>query len=276
MQTSLAKSPLLRAGTAVLVLGSIFCTYFLTGPRNRKRQTEVFEKTQEDLDQNLIAPANATFPIVWSVIYPGHLALAFHQALPAQLNNPRYGRAMPWLAVSYTLNALFGYFFAQDTKTGRVGGSLTTIATLLPALLLHRQLEEGRTAVPQPEGLLRKSVSLYAGWLTVASTVSVGNLLLQAGYRVPPRRAAGWAYGMLPVTGLLGLTVAKRLNDPYYLLPFVAAFLGIAAKQAGRQNGVAALAGTWAAITTARILRQAPARAAQGITGGRENEAGTL
>jgi hypothetical protein len=32
-------------------------------------QTQVFEKTQEDLDQNLIAPANGTFPIVWSVIY---------------------------------------------------------------------------------------------------------------------------------------------------------------------------------------------------------------
>ncbi len=56
---------------------------------------------------------------------------------------------------------------------------------------------------------------------------------------------------MLPATGLPGLTVAKRLNDPYYLLPFVAGFLGIAAKQSGKHNGVAALAGTWAVITTA-------------------------
>jgi tryptophan-rich sensory protein len=269
MQTDIAKSPFFRAGTAVLVIGSIFGTYFLTGPRNRKRQTQVFEKTQEDLDQNLIAPANGTFPIVWSVIYLGNQALAVHQALPSQLHNPRYGRAMPWLAVSYALNALFGYFFSQDTKTGRVGGSLTTIATLPPALLLHRQLEVGRTRVPQPEGLLRKSVSLYAGWLTVAATVSVSNLLLQAGYRVPPRRAAGWAYGMLPVTGLLGITVAKRLNDTYYLLPFVAAFVGIAAKQAGKQNGVAALAGGWAVITAARLLLQArePQKTPAGLPG---------
>ncbi len=168
MQTTIAKSPFLRAGTAVLVIGSIIGSYFLSGPRNRRRQTQVFEKTQEYLDQNLLAPANGTFPIVWSVIYLGNQALAVHQALPSQRDNPRYGRAMPWLAVSYTLNALFGYFFSQDTKTGRVGGSLTTIATLPPALLLHRQLEAGRPPVPQPEGVLRKSVSLYAGWLTVA------------------------------------------------------------------------------------------------------------
>jgi tryptophan-rich sensory protein len=257
METKITKSPFFRAGTAVLVIGSIIGSYFLAGPRNRKRQTQVFEKTQEDLDQNLIAPANGTFPIVWSVIYLGNQALALHQALPSQRNNPRYGQAMPWLAVSYTLNALFGYFFSQDTKMGRAGSSLTTIATLPPALLLHRQLEEGRTPVPQPEGLLRKSVSLYAGWLTVASTVSVSNLLLQAGYRVPPRQAVSWAYAVLPITGLLGLTVAKRLNDPYYLLPFVAAFLGIAAKQSGKHNGVAALAGVWAIISTARLGLQA-------------------
>ncbi len=63
MQANIAKSPVLRAGTAVLVIGSIIGSYFLTGPRNRKRQTEVFEKTQGNLDQNLLAPANATLPL---------------------------------------------------------------------------------------------------------------------------------------------------------------------------------------------------------------------
>jgi hypothetical protein len=60
---------------------------------------------------------------------------------------------------------------------------------------------------------------------------------------VPPKQAVKWANGVLSFTAVLGPIVAKKLNDPYYLLPFVAAFTGIAAKQYGKQNNVSLPAG---------------------------------
>ncbi len=253
MQTKIQSLSPWRIGTAALVICSILGSYLLGSPRSRKRPNQVFKKTQEDLDENLIAPANATFPLVWTVIYLGKMALAVHQALPSQQNNPRYQAAQPWLCISYGLNALFGYFFSQDTKIGRVGSGLTTIAMLPPALMLHKQLAIGQTVVPQPEKLFQKAVSLYTGWLTVASAVGITNLLLQAGYRVPVTQASRWAYGVLPVVGVLGITVAKQLKDPYYLLPFVAAFSGITAKQYHQQQGVAAIASLCALVTSMQI-----------------------
>ena len=124
----------------------------------------------------------------------------------------------------------------------------------------------GRSDVPQPERTLRRSVSLYAGWLTAATVVSAGNLLIEAGFRPGPAGAARWASGVLPVTAALGLVTARRLNDPYYLLPFVAAFTGIAAKQRGNTNGVAGLAGAGAVVTALAFaggLRQLPERAGE-------------
>jgi hypothetical protein len=196
----------------------------------------LFEEQQRPLDQNLTTPANATFAVVWPVIYTGTVGLALHQALPAQGDNARYARARPWLLASYAGNLVFGYFFSRPDKGSRVGASLTTIATLPMAIGLHQTLGIGQTEVPQPERTLRRSVSLYAGWLTAATVVSAGNLLIEAGLRPRPAAAARWAAGVLPVTTALGLVTARRLNDPYYLAPFVAAFVGIAAKQRGESR----------------------------------------
>ncbi len=255
-----------RWGTAAFVIGSILSTYFLSGPRRRGSSTKLFEEQQRLLDQNLTTPANATFALVWPVIYSGTIGLALHQALPAQGDNGRYARARPWLLGSYALNLAFGYFFSRPDKASRVGAGVTTIATLPTALGLHHALRIGRSDVPQPERTLRRSVSLYAGWLTAATVVSTGNLFIEAGFRPDPAGAARWASGVLPVTAGLGLVTARRLNDPYYLLPFVAAFAGIAAKQRGKARGVAGLAGAGAVVTALSFaggLRQLPAPTAQ-------------
>lgn len=240
-----------RIGTAAFVVGSILGTYFWSGPRNRKSRNQVFWKQQKKLDKNLIAPANATFGVVWPVIYLGTTALAVHQALPSQQDNPRYQKAMPWFWVSYGLNALFGYYFSSGDKFSRVAAGITTLATLPPALGLHRALEIGTTQPPQPERTLHKAVSLYAGWVTAASVVSTSNLLLEASYKPTRQQAVPLAEAVLGLTGALGVGVARQLNDPYYMLPFAAAFTGVAAKQYRKKTSVAGVAGALAVATLA-------------------------
>ncbi|MFD2574118.1 tryptophan-rich sensory protein [Spirosoma soli] len=249
-----------RYGIAALVIGSILGTFFFSRPRKGAFRTTLADEQQEELDRNLTTPANATFGVVWPVVYTGTIGLAIHQALPSQQNNLRYAKARPWLAVNYVLNALFGYFFSRQDVRSRVGAGLTTVSMLPASLALHQQLEIGKTEVPEPENTLRKSISLYAGWLTAATVVSGANLLQQAGFLVPKAVARRLAYAVLSGTGGLGLIVSKRLNDPYYLTTLIAAFVGIAAKQRGKNDGVAALAAAWALVLTAVFTERLRAR----------------
>lgn len=252
-------------GIAACVIGSIIGTGFFSNRSRRSNRYELFDQQQRVLDQNLTTPANGAFAI-WSLIYSGTAGLVIHQALPSQQNNLRYQKARPWWLANYALNALFGYFFSSSNKMSRVGSGLTTIAMLPTALGLHRTLEIDRPAdVPQPERSLRRAVSLYAGWLTVATVVSAGNLLIEAGLRVSRRQGERWAYGILPVTTALGITIARRLNDPYYLAPFVVGFGGITAKQWGKSNGVATLAGACALTVAVAGGRQWQVSARQSV-----------
>ena len=233
-----------RYATAAIVIGGIIGTYFFSRPRKKSIETPLDEKRQEKVDRNLVTPANATFGIVWSTIYAGTIALAIHQALPSELDNPRYRKAQPWLRLNYILTGVFGYFFSKSDKKSRIGAAITTISMLPAAIGLHRALEIGQTEVHGPENILRKFVSLYTGWLTAASAVSATTLVQEAGYAKKPEEAKKWALGALPVTTGIGAAVANRLNDPYYLLTLIAALTGIAVKQKDTNAEISILAGT--------------------------------
>ena len=254
-----------RLATAALVVGSIVGTYFFAGPRNRKKRTDVVPAFKGELDANLATPANVTFAAVWPVIYTGTLGLAVHQALPSQVANPRYEKAAPWLVVNYLLNAAFGYFFSHGEKSARVAANAITVAQLPTVLALHHALEVGKTEVAEPERTFQRTAGIYAGWITVATGVATTNLLIEAGYRVSAKRAEPYAVGLLSILGGIGLAVSKKLNDPYYLLPFVAGFTGVAAKQYGRNNAAAEVAGALA-LTVAGVFVQRIQEAKAAIT----------
>lgn len=245
-----------RLATAALVIGSIVGTYFFAGPRNKKRRTDVVPEFQDELETNLITPANETFALVWPVIYAGTLGLAVHQALPTQVNNQRYEKAAPWLVVNYLLNGLFGVFFSRGEKSARVAANAITVTQLPTVLALHKDLGVGQTAVPQPEKTFHWATGIYAGWITVATGVATTNLLIEAGYRVSRQQAGPFAVGLLGVLGVIGVTISKKLNDPYYLVPFVAGFTGVAVKQADRNEAVAAVAGALALVSAGVFVQR--------------------
>ncbi|MFC5409026.1 tryptophan-rich sensory protein [Larkinella bovis] len=255
-----------RIGTAVLVVGSIIYTSTATATRMKKtpgkrnpqtdstEEEKVLPEYQRVFDENPIVPDGWTFGAVWSTIYAGTTAYAIHQALPSQQDNPRYERAMPWLAVSYGLNALFGRFFSDPRTESMIGSDLVTKASLPVALGLYQQLEIGKTGVKGPEKYLRIPFSLYAGWLTTASVVGTPNLLFNLKLWKPdPHRDTPIFIGVLGATAGAAYAVARRLNDPYYLLPFVAGFAGIATKQAGKNSAIS-LSAAILATTVAGVL----------------------
>lgn len=231
-----------RIATALFAVGSILYTATSSNRsrrQSRERQPDVSASDydvpveyQKVFDKNLIIPAGWAFGAVWSVVYSGLGALLVHQALPAQATNLRYQKALPWWWVSWTLNAVFGRFFSQDDARSVVISDLTTKLNLPAALALHHSLEIGRTNVPAPEKYLRIPVSLYAGWLTAATVVGTPNTLLTLGlWARDDSRDVPLSAGILGATGVAGYVVARHLNDPWYMLPFVAGFGGIATRQ---------------------------------------------
>lgn len=236
------NSPFWRIAPVVFAVGSILYTS-LSSRRSRRQSRERQPDTsapeydvpvqyQKVFDKNLIIPAGWAFGVVWSVVYSGLGALLVHQALPAQATNPRYQRALPWWWASWTLNAIFGRFFSQDDARSVVISDLTTKLNLPAALALHHSLEIGRTDVPTPEKYLRIPVSLYAGWLTAATVVGTPDTLLTFGlWERDDKRDVPLSAGILGATGVAGYVVARHLNDPWYMVPFVAGFGGIATRQ---------------------------------------------
>ena len=234
-----------RLATAAFAVGSIIYTTVSSSQsrrqsRERHEQDEGGSEYEYDVpveyenvfEKNLIVPAGWAFGVVWSTIYSGLGALLVHQALPSQEHNPRYEQALPWWWTSWTLNAIFGRFFSQNDPRSIVISDLTTKFNLPAALALHRSLEIGQTDVPAPEKYLRIPVSLYAGWLTAATVVGTPNTLLTLNAWQPDEeRDEPIAAGILSATAGAGYLIAQRLNDPWYMVPFVAGFGGVATRQ---------------------------------------------
>lgn len=255
-----------RIATAVFAVGSIIYTT-VSSAQSRKESRERHEagkggseyeydvpvEYEEVFEENQIVPAGWAFGTVWSTIYSGLGALLVHQALPSEEHNPRYQNAQPWWWASWICNALFGRFFSQNDPQSIVISDLVTKINLPVALGLHQSLEIGKTDVPAPEKYLRIPVSLYAGWLTAATVVGTPNTLLTLGAWTPEEENdEPISAGILVATAGAGYLIARRLNDPWYMLPFVAGFSGIATRQWEKEpivgKAAAALAATYAGL----------------------------
>jgi tryptophan-rich sensory protein len=244
-----------RYTTAAIVIGGIITTWFLSRPRKGVIKTRLDRKQQRNIDRNLMTPANATFGILWSVIYSGTLALAVHQALPTQVANPRYQKAQWWLRINYLMTMAFGYFFSKSDKKSRIAAAVTTIGMLPAAIGLHRSLEIGENdLLPEPEKAFGKFIGIYTGWLTAASAVSATTLVHELGYLKKSADNKQWTSALLPLTGAAGLLVSRQLNDPISLLPIAAALVGIATKQKENNKEISMLAAGLAATVAGLVL----------------------
>ena len=248
-----------RIAAAVFAAGSIIYTSVSSSQSRRQgreqkksgqsaSEYDVPVEYQQVFEKNLLVPAGWSFGVVWSTVYAGLSALLIHQALPSQERNPRYQKALPWWWASWTLNAIFGKFFSQNNPKSILISDLTTKLNLPAALALHQSLQIGKTDVPNPEKYLRIPVSLYAGWLTTAAIVGTPDVLLTLGWWEPDKeRDEPIAAGILGATAGGGYLIARHLNDPWYMLPFVAGFGGIATRQWEKQPIIGWTAATLAA-----------------------------
>ncbi len=245
-----------RIVTALTVVGGILSTYIFRKTNVRKIKTSLKAKEQKRIDTNLLTPANETFAITWGIIYAGILALVIHQQMNSQFDNPRYEASQKWLRLNFILGTVFSYFFSKSDKKHRIGASITTIAMLPASIALHRSLQIGSFNAPEPENLFQKSISLYTGWLTAASAISINSIARELGYLKNKSDAKLLTTLELPLLTVSGILASKQLKDPYYMLTLAGAFVGIAAKQKKKNEKIAKIALVMALTIIGQFTRE--------------------
>lgn len=225
---TLANSGPCLSPTATLALGFAgFGAMALVGKTSPRTVGDVSDNRY---DANVIIPAPQTFSI-WGAIYSGMGTLLIYQALPAQRDNPRLSSARLWLAAAPWANAtwigLTGWqrvYMAYAAQLGLWTGGMA----------LHRALGNAQSGVGPAERWLRAPISLYAGWLNVAQVLSLANFAIDLGWSARTPTPAKWGGAALIATAAGGTIATRKLNDPWFGVPFVVAFTGLAAKKLGQ------------------------------------------
>lgn len=195
-------------------------------------------------------PANFTFGI-WGIIYLALGAYTVYQALPSQRERPQQ-RAVGWLvALTGVFNSLWLVMFQNTLFAASMVAMLALLATLI---VIYTRLDIGRVRMSvTTRVLVALPVSLYLGWITVATIANASYVLFDAGWDGFGIPGATWAVIMLLVATALTLVIVATRRDIAYLLVVVWAYYGIWVRQAEMQQ-VAGVAGVAALLLLAAAL----------------------
>ncbi|MGF1536071.1 MAG: tryptophan-rich sensory protein [Elainellaceae cyanobacterium] len=185
----------------------------------------------------LMTPESYAFAI-WGLIYVGLFVLAAYQLRPAQQDNPRL-QSTYWLAAACLAQMVWVFLFL----TGQFVASLVAMVAILLALLVfYQRLRSDSRASDAEKWRSQRPVSLYLGWISVATVLNVAIALDSAGWRgwgIPP---VMWTVLMVLVAASLGGLVLWRYADWVYPGVVVWALVAIAVRHSSRPllGGIAA------------------------------------
>ncbi|HWQ83421.1 MAG TPA: hypothetical protein VN363_02580 [Anaerolineales bacterium] len=174
-------------------------------------------------------PAGYVFSI-WGLIYIGLIAFTIFQAMPSQRQNPRMRATGWWVSLGGLANIAWIFLWHYEIFPLTI---LAMAALLITLIITYLRLGIGRTQVSTAEKwAARVPVSIYLGWITVATVANMTSLLdfLQwDGFGLAPEI---WMVIMLAVVLVLtGLMIFTR-RDVAYSLVILWALVGIALKHA--------------------------------------------
>lgn len=184
----------------------------------------------------LVTPAGYVFAI-WGLIYLGLAGYAVWQSLPAQAANPRVRALVAPMALGNVANGVWIFLWHHLWIGASLLAMLVLLACLIVAYLRLRAAPPGRRGAPtvgRGERLwARGTVSVYLGWITVATVANVAIAGFDAGWSGAPLPASVWAALTLVVATVLGARMLGRYRDLGYAAVLVWAFVGMVVQQWG-------------------------------------------
>ena len=194
---------------------------------------------------SLFTPAGFTFSI-WGVIYLALLVFVVWQALPAQRDNAKVATISNLFKMNCLLNALWIVVWHYDLV---IVSLLVMLAILVTLVLIYRALIATIADAPWGEHLvLYMPLSLYTGWITLATIANASVVQTSYGLDDAVIGAVQWTLLKLAAAGAIGATMILRFRDAPFALVIAWGAYGIAAKQ------VATPAVTGAALTLSLLM----------------------
>lgn len=192
----------------------------------------------------LLTPAGWAFSI-WGLIFLSLAAYAVWQLLPAQRRSPLPDAVALPLSVASVAAGLWVVCFSYELIAVCTALMLLTLGALIIGYGRARRLVRGGAAPALASGPL----SLFLGWISVATVVNLTLALRELGWTPPVNLSVLLSVVLLAVVLGLGLLLAFRLRDALYPLALAWGLLGI---WAARRVEVPEL--SWLALVLAGVL----------------------
>jgi hypothetical protein len=195
-----------------------------------------------------ILPANYAFAI-WAPIYIGLVTFGIYQLQPAQRQNPVLQRAGYLLVFACLAQCAWIYLFLARLFPL---SAIAMFGMLLPLIGLYQRLEMGQPRVSaQEKWFIDIPISLYLGWITVATVVNVALALYSLNWNGWGIAPSIWAIIMMSVSAAITTVITIQRHDIAYTLVIVWAFVAIAIRQ--METPLIAVAGVVMAIALALL-----------------------
>jgi hypothetical protein len=194
-----------------------------------------------------IQPANYAFGI-WGLIYIGLISFGIYQFQPAQRRNPRLQRAGYLLVWASAAQCLWIYLFL-----GRLFflSTIAMLGILIPLIMMYKRLDIGRQPVStRSRWLIDVPISIYLGWISVATIVNVAIALYSANGNSWVLGPSVWTVVMMIVSTIIAASVLIQRGDRAYALVIVWALVAIAIRQAS----IPLIAGTGALMAVGLVM----------------------
>ncbi|MEA5571237.1 tryptophan-rich sensory protein [Calothrix sp. UHCC 0171] len=172
----------------------------------------------------LIIPANYAFAI-WGLIYLGLFAYGIFQLLPRQRGNLSLRKSGIFLIVACVAQIVWVYLFLARMFVFSIVAMLLILLSLIAAFLQLRKPENPTSR--QFRWFAKIPISIYLGWISVATIVNVACGLYSLGWN---NGATVWAIVMVVVASIVGFLMTFRCQDTAYTWVTVWALIAIAVK----------------------------------------------
>lgn len=191
---------------------------------------------------NFFTPASYAFSI-WGIIFFGLIVLVIFQLYRVYTNHSDTGFITvmgPWLLLTNIGNGLWSYLFL----TNNTGWSVVVLFTMLVSLIvIIVKLNMEQYDAPFPIlAFVWWPISIYAGWVTVASIANVSAYLSKIGFDTIVFTDYQFTIIMIIIATIINLLMIKFRNMREFAMVGVWSLVAIAVKQWGTEPTIGWLA----------------------------------
>lgn len=203
----------------------------------------------------LIIPANYAFAI-WGLIYLGLFALGIYQFLPNQKHDLDLRNTGYLLVIACVAQSIWVYLFLSRLFVLSI---VAMLLILLPLIGIYLRLGIGQKHVSRSKKwCVHFPISIYLGWISVATIVNVACALYFQGWGGWGISAQIWTLIMLLAAFAIAAVIGFQRQDVAYMGVIVWALVAIAIKHWNNsllRNVALILALVLVAIATVKSLR---------------------